>query len=250
MNHWEEFRMNYHFLRTLIATFVLAMALIGCASNKAISTDESIGLKAENTPEGIVFTFDHIPSETTRMFIHLTEAVEGANVIPVFTDIRGTLLDQVKEKGKVVCPFVRNGHHYLIAVSIDTGNNENWVDAEITAGNGIYTLNEIDLELNEAQTGVTLSAEPVFSADVQYASPKFEYVVTVKVDNGSIGYGEQLEDELAWEFIPGIVEGFKRDNIQVNGNSPAYVTAYCKINYGDLLWTVGIVNSKEFLVSL
>jgi hypothetical protein len=243
--------MDYHFLRKLMVILVLVIALIGCASNKAVSKDDIIGLKAENTPEGIVLTFDHIPSETTRMFIHLTEAVEGANVIPVFTDIRGTLLEQVKEKGKVVCPFVQNGHHYFIAVSIDTGNNENWVDAEITAGNGIYTLNEIALELNEAKTGVTLSAEPVFSVDVQHASLKFEYAVTVKVDtNNSLGYREQVKDELAWEFLPEMAEDFKRDNIQVSGNLPAYVTAYCNINYGDLLWAVGIVNSKEFTVSL
>jgi hypothetical protein len=239
-----------YFLRKLIVTPVLVMALIGCASNKAMSKDDIIGLKTENTSEGIVLTFDHIPMETTRMFIQLTEVVEGANVIPVFTDIRGTVLDQVKEKGKVVCPFVQNGHHYFIAVFIDAGNNENWANAEITADNGIYTLNEIDLELNEAQTGVTLSVEPVFSTNVQYSSPKFEYGVTVKVDNGSIGYVEQVEDELAWEFIPGMVEAFKRDNIQESGNLPAYVTAYCNINYGDLLWKVGIVNSKEFTVSL
>jgi hypothetical protein len=227
------------------------MALIGCASTKAISKGDIVGLKAENTHEGIVLTFDHIPSETTRMFIHLTEAVEDANVIPVFTDVRGALLDQVKEKGKVVCPFVQNGRHYFINVSIDTGNNENWLNAEITADNGIYTLNEVALELNETKTGVTLLAEPVFSTDVQYASQKFEYVVTVRVDtNNSIGYGERVEDKVAWEFLPRMVEDIKKDNIQVSGNLPAYVTAYCNINYGDFLWTVGIVNSKEFTVSL
>jgi hypothetical protein len=227
------------------------MALIGCASNKTLFNDDIIGLKAENTPEGIALAFDHIPSETTRMFIHLTEVVEDANVIPVFTDIRGTLLDQVKEKGKVVCPFVKNGHHYFIAVSFETGKNEKWVDAEITADNGIYTLNEIDLELNNAQTGVTLSAEPVFSTGVQFDSPKFNYAVTIKADvDRTFGYGEQVENNLAWEFLPKMVEDFKRDNIQVNGNLPAYVTAYCNINYDDLLWTVGIANSKEFTVSL
>jgi hypothetical protein len=44
-------------------------------------------------------------------------------------------------------------HRYFIAVSITAGNNENWVNTEITADNGIYTLNEIDLELNETRTG-------------------------------------------------------------------------------------------------
>jgi hypothetical protein len=229
------------------------MVFIGCATNKTISQNNIFGLKAGNAPEGIVLTFDNIPSEATRMFIHI---MEGANPVSVFTDIRGTLLDQVKEKGKVVCPFVQNGHHYYIGVSVDTGNNENsqnWVNLELTAStsNGIHTLNEISLELNKAQTGVTLSAEPVFSDNVQYDSQKFRYMVTIKVDDyNSIGYGEHGDNKLTWEFLPGMTEDIRKDNIQVSGNLPAYVTAYCNINYDDLLWVVGVVTSKEFTVSL
>jgi hypothetical protein len=230
------------------------MAFIGCAANETMSKNDIIGLKAENASEGIVLTFDNIPPEATRMFIHIMEIAEGENPVPVFTDIRGALLEQVKEKGKVVCPFVQNGHHYYIGVSVDTVNNENsqnWVNVEITANNGIHKLNEISLELNKAQTGVTLSAEPVFSNNVQYDSQKFRYVVTVKADdNYTIGYGEYGDNKLTWEFLPKMVEDIRNDNIQVNGNLPAYVTAYCNINYDDLLWVVGVVASKEFMVSL
>lgn len=245
--------MNYHFLRKLCVTLVLVMALIGCVSNKAVSQNNIIGLKAKNAPEGIALTFDHIPSETTRLFIHLLEITETENAIPVFADVRGTLLEQVKETGKVVCPFVQNGHKYIIGVSFDVGNKndpQNWVNIEITANNGIHTLNEIALKLNDSKTGVTLSAEPVFSRNVQYASQKFHYIVTVKADNNSlIGYG-QFKDELEWEFLPSMLEGYKRDNIHISGNLPAYVTAYCNLNYNNILWTVGVVNSKEFIVSL
>jgi hypothetical protein len=230
------------------------MVFIGCATNKTISQNDIFGLEAENVPEGIVLTFDNIPPEATRMFIHIMETAEGENPVPVFTDIRGTLLEQVKEKGKVVCPFVQNGHHYYIAVAVHNVNNENspiWANVEITANNGIHKLNEISLDLNKAQTGVTLSAEPVFSNNVQYDSQKFRYMVTIKVDtHDSIGYGERANNKLTWEFLPQMVEDLKRDNIQVNGNLPAYVTAYCNINYDDLLWMVGIVTSKEFTVSL
>ncbi|WP_461254942.1 hypothetical protein [Treponema sp. R80B11-R83G3] len=140
-----------------------------------------------------------------------------------FTDIRGTQLIQVKEKGKVVCPFVQNGHHYFIGVSVDTANNENspnWTNVEITA-------------------------------NVQYDSQKYRYAVTIKVDNnGSIGYHEGANNKLTWEFMPKMIEDFKRDNIEISGNLPAYVTAYCNINFDDLLWIVGVVTSKEFMVSL
>jgi len=163
-------------------------------------------------------------------------------------------LDQVKEKRKVLCPFVRNGHHYFIGVFVDTGKNEktnNWESVEITANNGIYTINEISLELNNSQTGITLSAEPIFSKNVQYDSQKFRYIVTVKADNYfSIGYGEQANNKLTWDFLPQMIEDLEKDNIQASGNLPAYVTAYCNINYDDLLWIVGIATSKEFKVCL
>ncbi|WP_461248695.1 hypothetical protein, partial [Treponema sp. R6D11] len=117
--------------------------------------------------------------------------------------------------------------------------------------NGIHTLNEISLDLNKTQTGVTLSAEPVFSNNVQYDSQKYRYAVTIKVDNfGSIGYHEGVNNKLTWEFMPKMIEDLKKDNIQVSGNLPAYVTAYCNINFDDLLWIVGVVTSKEFTVSL
>jgi hypothetical protein len=227
------------------------MALIGCASNKAVSQNDIIGLKAENTPEGIVLTFDHIPLEATRLFVHFLG--EGENAIPVFADIRGTLLDQVKETGILVCPFVQNGRYYNIGVSVDVWDEDdpqNFVNVGIIAGNGIHTLNEIALELNDSRIGVTLSEEPIFSSDVQHASPKFRYSVTVKVDSyNSIGYG-QLKDELEWEFLSGMLDDYKKDNINISGDFAAYVTAYCNINYNNILWTVGVANSKEFTVSL
>ncbi|WP_461248853.1 hypothetical protein, partial [Treponema sp. R6D11] len=91
---------------------ILVMAFIGCATNEVLFKNDTIILKAENAPDGIVLSFDNIPSDTTRIFIHIMEVVEGVNPIPTFTDIRGTQLVQVKEKGKVVCPFAQNGHHY------------------------------------------------------------------------------------------------------------------------------------------
>jgi len=234
------------FLKKLIVTLVLVMAFIGCASNKAV-------FQVKNAPEGIVLTFGHIPAETTRLFIHLMETGESENTISVFADIRGTLLDQVKKTGIVVCPFVQNGRNYNVGVSFDILNKdvpENWINAEITADNGIYTLNELTLELNNSQTGVTLSAEPEFSHDVQYNSQRFRYMVTVKVDQyTSIGYS-QLKDELEWEFLPGMLDDYKKDNINISGDFAAYVTVCCNINYNNILWTVGVVNSKEFTVSL
>jgi hypothetical protein len=76
-------------------------------------------------------------------------------------------------------------------------------------------------------------------------------MVTIKVDDyNSIGYGEHANNKLAWEFLPQMVEDIRKDNIEVSGNLPAYITAYCNINYDDLLWAVGVATSREFRVSL
>jgi len=88
------------FFRRLSAILILVILFLGCTTNKTISENENIGLKAENTTEGIVLMFDNIPSNTTRLFIHINEISEDMNPIPVFTDIRGHYWIRLKKKGK------------------------------------------------------------------------------------------------------------------------------------------------------
>jgi hypothetical protein len=239
---------NKQFLKLL--TFTLAFIFINCATNKAVSQNGAIGLNVDNIPEGIRLAFDNIPQETTRMFIHFQETVEGKNSENILmTDIRGASLDQVKKNGMVICPFVQAGHKYNIAVNLETDKNENWIYAEITANNGIYVLNDIILELNDTKTGVTLSQEPVFSADVQYAPQRYTYDVTVKVgENSAANFSQTGIDAPAWDFSA-MNDTFQRDNVRLSGTLPVYVTVFCSLAYENLNWDVEIARSNEFTVA-
>ncbi len=245
---------NFNVMKKLTVSLVLGIAFISCASNKTVSQNSTIGLNAENVPEGILLSFDYIPAETTRIFIQFMEILgTEKHPIPVFTDIRDTQLEQLKETGKIICPFVQNGHTYSIGVFLEENDNHDspkWLDAEITANTGIHTVNNVSLDLNDTQTSVILSTEPDFSAPVQYASAKYHYIVTLLVDgHSSIGFGQVVESGLSWEFLPQMADDLKKDNITVSG-TPAFVTAYCNINYENLVWMVGIANTDEFTVSL
>jgi hypothetical protein len=252
--------------RLKLLSFALAIILIfiGCATNKTASQNDIIGLNVDNVPEGIRLAFDYIPQETTRMFIFFEEPVEGKDSENILmADIRETALDQVKKNGMVICPFVQTGHNYNIAVNFESDNNENWIYAEIIANNGINVLNDIVLELNDAKTGITLSQEPVFSSDVQYAPQRYTYDVTVKVEEHRyFSFSGTVIDALAWDFssMNDLMNGsmndmydtndtndiFQRDNVQLSGTLPVYVTAYCNLNYENLTWSVEIARSNEF----
>jgi hypothetical protein len=225
------------------------LTFIGCATNKATSQNNTIGLNVDNVPEGIRLTFGNIPQDTTRMFIMFQESVEDKNSENILmADIRETSLDQVKKNGMIICPFVQAGRNYDIAINLEADKTENWIYAEITANNGIYVLNDIVLELNDTRTGVILSQEPIFSADVQYAPQKYTYDVTVKVDeNNSTSFSQTGIDALAWDFSA-MNDTFQRDNVQLSGTLPVYVTAFCNLNYENLKWDVEIARSNEFTI--
>jgi hypothetical protein len=237
-----------NFVQKICIILVFVLVFIGCVSHKNISQNDIIGLTVENVPEGILLSFSNIPTETNRMFIHLMESyVDNKNPIPLFTDIRGIQLDKVKETGRIICPFGQNGVKYIIGVSFNTGENyetENWVYSEIIADKGIHSTNDLTLELNNTQTRVMLSAEPIFSSDVQYAAKKYRYTLMVRNDeNNTSSYSETLDDNtLSWNFRPEFIENIN------NGNFPAYVTAYCNINYDNMTWIVGIASSDNFKI--
>jgi hypothetical protein len=245
---------NLRFLNLAIFTFICF--LYGCSTDT--SPDGIIGMKAENVPEGVRLTFSQIPPDTSRLFIHFMELTEGGNAVhgravSVFTDIRGPSLERVKATGLVTCPFVKKGvNYYISSVMYSDASGQdpaNRIRNEIKADSGIYSLNDIILILNETQTAVTLSQEPVFSSDVQFAPEKYTYNVTVKKDAyWGISYSETVGDNFSWDFSS-MVDNCKKENIELSGLLPAYATASCNLNFDELLWNVDIASSDEFIVS-
>ena len=242
----------------LIPAFVLVTA--GGTASNAVSSGGNTGLKAEAVPEGIRITFDNIPAETTRLFILFQnwgekKILSGTHdIIGIHTDIRGYALNQVKRTGKVICPFVKTGQKYHIFVSVFEGDDEyeylDPVSVEYEANKGIHLSRNLDLKLNETQTGVTLSSVPEFSAEVKYAPNKYMYSVNIDMaEKGSLGYGEEIADSLSWYFEPELSDEMTAGGYLEKGEYPAFVTAYCILNYDNLSWSVEVAKSRLFTYS-
>ena len=247
---------NMNFIKKITMVLLIILVFFGCSSNKSKSGNDNAELIVENASEGLLFIFKDIKQDTTRMFIHLVEyPVNNSSPFSLYTDIRGAQLEQVKQTGELICPFVQNGRSYLIWANLfDKDNSDpmvlsNWAKAEITADNGIYTTNNISLKLNQPKTAATLSPEPAFSKNVQFSDPKYSYMLSVDTNDSTTSVLENAGNNLTWTFVPGASDSLS-DDYDLSGNLPAYVTAYCNANYNDLLWRIGIAKTENFSITV
>ena len=241
-----------------ILVFGFALAIFGCASNKAQQSYANIGLKAEAVTEGIRLTFDNIPPETVRIFLSVSESGEIENVtsphelVSKYSDIRDNSLEQVRQTGIVIFPFVKADQKYTILAVLQNADFEDIASgyAECIPYSGIYFGKGIELRLNETHSGVTLSGEPVFSAEVEYAPLKYNYRASIDWDGANIGAGEKPVNALTWNFEPLISDALKEDGHLTSGDYPAYITAFCNVIYDNLTWEVEIAKTNIFTFSL
>lgn len=251
--------LSFKAFRIISLIFGFAMAGYAASNNQIFSME--IGLKAEAVAEGISLTFDNIPREATRLFISFSEwdkfeeITSPHDIISTFADIRGSLLEQVKNSGKVILPFVKAGQNYSIWAHFQKDDFQDIEGAEArtecTPYSGIYFSDGLKLELNKTHTGVTLSSEPEFSKEVQYAPDKFEYSVKIDLsENGSLGYSDKSTDGLHWDFEPQMTFDLKEGEYLQSGNYSAYVTAYRNVIYDNVTWAVEIAKTPEFIYSL
>jgi len=239
--------------RKIVLFSSFALIIFGCATTSRQSKP-NITVSAEAVEQGISLAFENIPPETTRLFIALTNSgkigdITGTHdIISTNADIRDSSLEQVKNTGRVLLPYVKAGQEYSIAAVFEIKGEEHWVFTECTPYSGIYYKDGISLSLNKNNTGVTLSAEPVFSAKVQYAPQKYSYVASIEAGEGSaIGYGDKDVNALTWNFA-NMPEELK-DHLS-SGNYPAYIRAFCNIVHDNLSWMIEIAKSDVFTVSL
>jgi len=253
-----------HFKALRIISLILGFTLVtfGCATSKS-NQSVNIDLKAETVPEGICITFDNIPKETNRLFIMLNnyggkEQPESTyDIIGSYSDIKGDILEQVKQTRKIVFPFVQAGQKYGILVSFENEKGQKivgvpeWINTECIANAGIYFNDGLKLELNKNNTSVILSSEPEFSKEVQYAPEKYWYRVSIdSSENGSLSYSDKSTNGLYWDFEPQMTYDFKKGEYLQSGNYSAYVTAYRNVIYDNVTWAVEIAKTPEFIYSL
>ena len=259
-----------HHLRAFGTIFlILGFALLsfGCATGKPASgnyqtvTGET-GITAEAVPQGICVTFNNIPKETNRLFVMFQHWVDNDHpesthgIIGSYSDITGITLEQVKQTGRVIFPFVKAGQMYTISACFENEKGQvitgvpDWIYAECAASAGIYFNEGPTLALNSANTGVTLSCEPVFPEEVQFAPDKYVYAVKLDLsEQGSLGYSDRSA-ALHWDFEPNMTFDLKNGEHLQSGDYSAYVTVYRNINYDNVTWTVEIAKTPEFVYSL
>lgn len=224
--------------------------LMGCATAKANSSTIT-GLTAQTVSGGIQVTFTELPLSTNRIFITIAAVNENTSNdgIMSFADIRGKQLEQIRNSKTFICPFVQNGKEYLITAILSQDNEQDiWLDSIATAGSGIRPNNLPMLDVRSELTVATLSEEPVFSIEVQYATPMYTYQITVLKDNNySFGYSEGTSD-LIFDFSA-MEKDFKKEDIQIAG-LPAYVKAFSNLVYDNITWRVVIAESEKFTIDL
>jgi hypothetical protein len=114
--------------------------------------------------------------------------------------------------------------------------------------------------LNGTHTNVTLSAEPTFSEVIEYAPdiPTYYYFYDINWNESALSKVRTIEDwepfmigwhghtdELSIDFSP--LYGLEK--YVGTGNYPMYFVTYCNVIYNEVLWTVEIAKSGQFILS-
>ena len=218
MYHFKGLRVFVLLLCISLTVFILLTG--SCATSKHVSARKQVDhadfeLSAEAVPEGILLSFDNIPSDASYLWIHvydwfnIDEPMYRHDLISSYAGITDSSvqgwvhsaqqLAKVKQTGKVIFPFAEAGKKYRITAMLYSQrdyesfrNGEDFLpcmaETECIARNGIYFDRDmVRLELDKTNSSVTLSSEPVFSSGVNFDTQKYSYGVTILVsETGSI----------------------------------------------------------------
>ena len=245
----------------------IVSVFFSCATDKD-GTETGFNVTAKGTSRGIELYFGNIPEDIDRVFVLMFDDT-AKEVTKTFSDIRSNELEEIKQSGTFICPFVETGHEYTIFVSFHTENGYKQVAEHTinsTATGGIYMTNNPFLHWNGENNNVTLSELPVFSEDViYYHTPDFfEYNLMVRPpleqtadkqetyiwENWERGYGiSQFSNESPFDLYPfknqlkGGIKGLGLTDVS------ASAFAYSWLIHDNIEWLVGIAKSEDFILS-
>jgi hypothetical protein len=261
-------------INLFISIFLIILfgsVLISCASEPApqennaeattagnvSSEDVNLGLKIDNSPEGILLSLTNIPADAGTLFVNVYEGEhDGKQWSDIFGIIVGPKLDEVKETKRLLCPFVKKGTEYSVSVALLDKNNEfistkQEIVLVTPVNDGIILSNHPTLQLSEDKTSVTLSTEAEFSAPVEYDENKYEYVLMNFIDeNSSLSSGIYIGNELSCTFNPDTINLMKEHKPELSGTFSSHVASLCNIKDEGVLWKVLIANTEEFDVTI
>ena len=277
---------RFRALRAVPLVLFFVLVVFGCATGRDHAADAGFGMTATAVPEGILLTFSNIPDDAVRLFVNVSswsdaeEAADRHDIISAYADIvdesffsarPSFQLERLRETGRVVFPIVQAGQRYRISAMVATRQDHElmmddvsgqiWVEAEGVAEGGIYfNRADVALALNDTNSAVTITSEPIFTSDVTFHAQKYSFGVTILVgEHSSIGVGDHhipqglSADGLTWTFEPQMTENLIKDAsewLESGVLYTAWVTAYVDIIYDDITWSVEIAKTPRFAFSL
>jgi len=270
-----------HFKALGIISLFLGFSIVnfGCTLNKFASSNltanknhvytlADISVSAQPVPKGILVTFSNfsnIPQDIDTLRVTFSDC--GKNSEPdwrkmdrvttfkylhdyYYNSYSENILLQVRKTGKVVFPFVETGHKYSIsAIFIDKKGFVKSMDANCIANGGIYINKNLDISLNRAHTGISLSSKPTFAPNTKVEIKKLTYHIVSCTDGFLSAIGSDSTDDLVWEFEPKFRKQL-RENGLTKGNYPTYVGANINIVHNHVSWVLEIAKSPIFTYSL
>jgi hypothetical protein len=181
-------------------------------------------------------------------------------------------LEKIKQTEKVIFPIVQAEQKYIIYASFYSQQEHQQIKDGISIlprtvkteciiyEDGInYNEDFVMLKMNNTNSAITLSSEPVFPPEVIFDTQKYSYIFTIyDSENGGISFGDHhipdglSHDGLTWKFEPQMTNKIKQDYKWLESGSyySAWAEARANIIYDDITWSVGIVKTPEFIFSL
>jgi len=279
----------HHFRVSSVITILFCFVLLtfGCTTTRNQRNNTEFGITAAAVPEGILISFRNIPIDASHMWVNIS-TVNGAedpesprSIISSYAAITNTQemdwidsslqLEKLRETGTMLFPFVEPGKKYYVSVDVYTllerkqfisyDENPQWSSAntEVIAKNGIYfNRDDVRLELNNDNTAITLTYQPVFSSEVIFADQMYRFGFTVQIGDASLGVGDHhipeglSSDGLTWVFEPQMSTFNLRsgDWLEEGVNYPAWASAFVNIIHDEIIWSINIANTPMSNFSL
>jgi len=236
---------------------VIGFVFFSCETNKDV-TETGFNVTAKGTSEGIELYFDNIPEDTTHLSVSLYDITTNDQLY-TGAGFQGNELEQLRETGFLICPFVKNRHEYQITVDsfILTEEGMKTLNSSTTtaiANGGIYIKNNPTLVWNNNSNFVTLSAMPIFSNGKMNKNIGLNYGIVFKTEEigGKVSNGfSELTNELTFDNIQNynsIVEMI--GNIGLNGDIPMYADVSLALEYEKIEWSIVFAKTEDIIVSL
>jgi hypothetical protein len=235
-------------LRKIILILCFVLVFIGCVSYKPIYKNGVVELTAENVPEGVRLTLDHIPSKSN--YIAFIFSTEGENAHSINTEFYYSntdseiSLEEFKKAPTLICPFVQNGLNYTVTAYVKKDDSDFSIiykaTTEIIPNNVIlFVPNGISLKLNEKKTGATFSAFPEFTREARY-DIEAKYFIDYEIGCQPV---EREFDSLVFDF------SINLDEISVEFK-PYKIKLYQRIKYDNIAWVLNFCEPVFFDTSL